>query len=543
MTARPRNCIMYVMKRKLMLTILIVFTAVLTSVGFCACNKDSEVTVTGIEISDYPKKYYAVNEEFSLDGGSIRLSYSDGGAKVISMSDAGVTYTCPGTNIGNKTNTAAIYYGGFKDTYRYHVSNSDKVVRAVEFEYGDTLPEYTYAKSSKRDNAPTDELNGLKIIIKYRNDANGDAIADRELNLGEVAYSSYGITVSGWDATDVGVKTMVYNYLADSFALEYEIVDDDWLESVEYRGTAVPYYLTGSAYDGGNAYFFLTYNSQKTEKINLTEDTVISGFDTSSAGLDKSYTAGVYIGGELVYSKEFTYSVFDGGNAELVDSVILKKAGASNLSVNDDMTYAQYLNATVLSLIMKNDGEVVNVTGDSEGVIISYSSDGGETYTVLSESLYNQLKTLGQSVKMKISYMSTTAENLSYVGDTYFLTIKKSWISTEITEWIEMYSVIKGASFDFGEAKIKRVYDDGTWDEYLVQDIYEMTVSERTALHFDINYTQTARDATAIDTTAKGTFNKKYNIPIGYTGGVTVNGETSDIQGYLYINYTVTEAA
>lgn len=83
----------------------------------------TEKTVKSIKVQTKPtKSEYVIGDEFSIEGGELLVTYTDGTEEVISMSASGVKVTPPGLSASG-TKSVKVEYGGKSTTYTVKVVN------------------------------------------------------------------------------------------------------------------------------------------------------------------------------------------------------------------------------------------------------------------------------------------------------------------------------------------------------------------------------------------------------------------------------------
>lgn len=568
--ARPGlyNCAM----RKTVFKSAVLLFAAAAALLLCGCVKKTASAaapplLSGIELAGDPARYYAPGEPLDFSGADLRLLFSDGSSRTIPLTDENVRITAPGTDIAGRTDRVTLWYGGLKTSFPYHVSPADRVVKSVSFKEGDKPPAMRFAKTDLRKNAPREELNHLRIEVEYRPGKNGETPPRTVYDLSEVSYQSRGIATEGWDATIPGTRNLTFSFLAETYDVPYEIVDGDWMDHAELIRSPegnypVRNYLAGSPFDAAGSLLKIVYDSKRTKQVPITPDMVL-GFDTSLPCLNREFRIRYKEDGdEVTYANKslLNYSVFARNDTSGVRKVELLRAPApAVLDVRDPMTFDMYRKNTQICVRM--DGGTggdrdLALLGSDESVILRYSVDDGATWGVLDEELFEELKTKGRVVRIRAAYVSPE-DALS--TEEYELTIKRKWIRTEIEEWQETFYVQRDGIFDFGDAKIRRVYDDGSADKdelcdeegfYLLQDVYLLPVEtedpetkSRTWYGFDINTSSDALDVSSFDTSAAGTFEDVYYVWVACEGGtVRVNGEDVECtDSRLYVRYVVRE--
>ena len=93
---------------------------------------DDSKTIDSIEVYTLPDKtVYTLGEEFSAEGGVIKINYTDGTAALIDMTDESVEMSQPTMNTVN-TKNVAVKYGGERLTFTIEVVSE---MLEVTFDY------------------------------------------------------------------------------------------------------------------------------------------------------------------------------------------------------------------------------------------------------------------------------------------------------------------------------------------------------------------------------------------------------------------------
>lgn len=142
------------MKRFRILCALLVLLMIFASVfAVAACSDEEsasdEVTVSKIEVTKLPTKTeYITGEEFSVDGGEITVTYSDGTSEIKKMTDSGVEITAPDTDAVDESDpekeeadkNVIVEYGNKRTTFKISVSVKKFTVTFV-YNYDDKTEE------------------------------------------------------------------------------------------------------------------------------------------------------------------------------------------------------------------------------------------------------------------------------------------------------------------------------------------------------------------------------------------------------------------
>ncbi|MCI7530483.1 MAG: hypothetical protein MSA47_03350 [Christensenellaceae bacterium] len=479
------------MKKKFLLVALsVIFVSALTA-SLCACAKTDEGNAIeyGIEIENYPRQYYTEGERFSPDGGTVKVFLRNDvtgkeETKVVDMTDGEIVFeNVNGGRVG-ETYTATVKYHGFQAKFRYAFFDENEAVESVTLDVPDDFAPLVYAKSDLRDNFEYEDLNGLTITIKYRNEQKPDKVFMLD---DEMSYYTKGVSQTGFDVKETGRKNIVFSCLASDFKVSYDVVENDWIESFYLTdpngetGNAdgdkliSAVYFTGDSFNAGGAKIVYVYNSLKESDPVDIESRFVKNFDTTDPVTNAEMTIAPL--GNEAYCKKFNYKVFV--HTDVTD--MRAQSGNKILDVNDtSVTFEEFL-GNVKVFMAKGEGEgavTVEFNGnDPRFKYFYFDKDGNEL--PFDENSYKEIIKKGQSLSLKVVLKDT---DVSFTDDDGFFAINivKKWIRTEITGWDSVkteYGV--GEDFDFGGAKIKAIYDDGTWDEENLVDIYAATEKER----------------------------------------------------------------
>lgn len=531
------------MKNKTQKLLIIIFIITLFSAVFFGCDKKQPATVKEevkiIAMFDYPKQYYVEGEALELAGGTVFVSTinADGvkgkeGYKIIDLADPEVTVSFPGMAVISEVKTAVVTYQGFKTSFKYYVSTSEKAIESVKFsvDVNEVAPGLLYAVSTNRKNP---DFNDLYFTVKYRD----SKFEDMVIYIADIpSYSSAGLTLSGFDVTEVGSKIATLSYLATDYTLNYDVVKDDWIDYVEIatseKKKIQQNYFVGDGINLGGAKFTVEYNSGKSEEKAISAANV-TGFDTSAVAKGNKLFFAVtdILGG----AETFTYNVYDPLETAAMAGITKYKGlgdtiGRDTLKYQDSLTYKEFLSANIFRIIMEegNGASYVEVDGSNENFVVTKKSDG----SVFDEAAYKAALNDSQSIVLNFTY-GNDAELVAEVT----LNVSVAWASTKITGWNYNFSVIKDGKFNFGDAKLIKVLENGKEIEISIQEEFEKAVGKRLINIWDSRSLQVA----SFDTSTVGEGYTLYSI--GVVGNVTVNGVAYDHHdsGKLFITYSVTE--
>lgn len=92
-------------------------------------SSEEEIVLTSIRLDVYPETEFEVGETISVEGGSLRLTYSDGNSEVIALSEDMLSFPDDMTTAGNKT--VKVSYEGKETTYTITLTETLKTPTVV----------------------------------------------------------------------------------------------------------------------------------------------------------------------------------------------------------------------------------------------------------------------------------------------------------------------------------------------------------------------------------------------------------------------------
>ena len=224
-----------------------------------------EIIDVAISLKPTKLNYIQNYEELDLEGGFIKVTYTDNTTDTISMTNAHVEITgFDNSKLGKNIITV---------TYKEHAITFDITIISKQINKIELLSEPT--KTSYIQNYEDLDLTGGKILITY-NDTTTDT-----LNL-----TNESITISGFDNSKIGLNTITVVYQGHVIAFDVEITSKQTikaeLSSIPLKSQYIQNYedldLTGGAIK-------LTYTDNTTNYISMTNGNVqVSGFDNSKLG-------------------------------------------------------------------------------------------------------------------------------------------------------------------------------------------------------------------------------------------------------------------
>lgn len=206
------------------------------------------IDATGIEVTTLPDKTkYYENEVFSPAGLIVSQVYTDGSKEMIS----GYTLSTPDMSVGGDK-TISVAYNNFTAAFEITVIG----ISGIEITKVPTKKEYYTGDSL--------DIAGMTVILKYTNGASK-------------TLTEY--TVSGFDSTNAGEKTVIVTYKTHTASFEVTVYTASGI-----RIASLPeriYYKIGEAIDLKGLVVMLIRNDGTEEEI---QDYEINGFDSSKTG-------------------------------------------------------------------------------------------------------------------------------------------------------------------------------------------------------------------------------------------------------------------
>ena len=220
-----------------------------------------EATVTGISIEKLPNKteYLQNYETLDLEGAKLQVSYNNGTAQTIDVTEDMVT-GFDNSVIG--TNIITISYEGFEATFEIEIVGKEVLSIEVNEPYNKIYPL----------NASGFNNTGMTITVIY-NDNSSEEIP------------VVGSMLSGFDSSSIGIKTMTVRYSGVTTTFEIEIVEPEIvdvmligeLEKTEYIQNYEDLVLDGLKLD-------IVYDNDEIKTIDASEG-IVNGFDNSVLGV------------------------------------------------------------------------------------------------------------------------------------------------------------------------------------------------------------------------------------------------------------------
>ena len=388
--------------------------------------------VVKVEVVTNPTKtsYIQNYEELNLSGGTIKVTYNDGTTATKNMSDSGVIVTgFSNTTTGTKTLT--VTHEGKTDTFT--VSVVAKSATKIEVT---TKP----TKISYIQNYETLNLTGGKIKVTY-NDTSTETIN----------MTASGVTVTGFDNTTTGTKTLTVKYKNKTATLTVTIVAKSLTKiEVTTKPTKTTYIQNYNTLNLTGGKITATYDDKSTEIIDMIDESVtVTGYDNKTVGTN-------------------TLTVTYKGKSTTFTVTIIEKS-VTKIEVTTKPTKTTYIqNYNTLNL----NGGTIKATYDDKSTETIDMTDENVTVTG-----YNN-KTLGTNT-LTVTYKGKTT--------TFTVTIvEKSVTKIEVvttptkTTYIQNYNTL-----NLTGGTIKATYDDKS------TETIDMTDSNVTVTGFDNTTTGT----------------------------------------------------
>ena len=129
------------MKKLIALVLSVLCLVSVCSVAFAGTDLDSSKTVKSIEVGSLPvKTAYVIGDEFTLEGGTVVVTYDDGTTDEIPMTAAGLKVKAPATKASG-TKTVTIKAGKKSARFTVDVANNSFTVTYNQNYEGAPAPE------------------------------------------------------------------------------------------------------------------------------------------------------------------------------------------------------------------------------------------------------------------------------------------------------------------------------------------------------------------------------------------------------------------
>lgn len=429
----------------LILTLMLILVAGLFVLSGCKPeDTPEEITVTSLEVTEFPEQYYTQYEAVDLTGGKVLATFSDGSTKELAFTDEGVSVKDYGTKVLDYLYELKITYGGQTAVINYYVSAT---INEVQLDLK-TMPT-KYAVGNK-----IDYSDALFTLVK--------ATSTSTMTAKRAAAADNGLyKISGFDTSSTGERIMKIQYYATVFEIPYTVVQDEFVRSAVLNSEdLIVIYLVGESIDFNGASITASLSDGTTVQLSL-DASMVSGFSTDAATPEegaKMTIAWPGYGGpdDYALSEEITYYVYEQTAIESIEVVV--SPGEMNYNVGDEL----YLSKTYLEVTL-NTGSVKGVNINNPRITVTGFDSSRRTnparYLTVTYTI-NETTSLSTTVQYNVTPMVTSMQLL------YGNTVKLAYA--------------EGESFDFGDAQIAVIYDDGINEYYDLQDQFELPVDERT---------------------------------------------------------------
>lgn len=488
------------MKNKLFKFFILILAFGCLMIAFAGCD-DNDINidkpVKSVLIKTKPQQYYLVNDTIDLTNGELLVNYVDGTSITVSFLDGRVDIDHPGTNIPDVTNTMRISYGGVSTTMFYTVTKTNKI-ESITVE---GTPEQKYSVGSSIG------LKNVKLVIKYVGVAKTKEVwltSDNKGKYSDTYLHNNQIKIVGFNSEKVGHYMFNIKYLSSDFYFSYEVVKDTWITDVDIVNESVikKDYFIGDKLELNGAQIRVHKSDGSSPPVNITAD-MISGFSTSVEG---KFTMNVSYFEFLGKKLPVEYNVLQDSEIESITYKI--EDNEANVYVGDNVKF----NKSYIIVLLK----------DKESIKVSLSNSEVEL-TCEGKPFEEVIKTdIGRKFTIDINYKGHTSS--------FALTVLKRVIEQKILNAESIKAEYKAdETFDFGDAKMRVTYDDGTYYEVSLQEQYALEIDQRVIGFMN-------KKAVDVDTfdMAIGEHSEEFYIKI------TGNGNTG-VLGRYYINYTVIE--
>lgn len=231
------------MKRKILFTILTVVLIVLCGLSFSGCSEEN-APVESIVVTKLPKLEYYRGDTFDIGSAEITVYYENGKSKVVPLSLSMIS-EYDADYIGEQILTIK-----YDDNTAYiKVNVAETPIYKIEVVEGDYKDEYVQDQIL--------DLNNLKIRATYSN------------GFSEVIDVTASM-VSGFDSLTIGEKQLVITYKGKSVNHNIKVVRKS-ISKVSLEAPAKINYVVGDTVDFTGGKFFIAYNNNTQEYINISD--------------------------------------------------------------------------------------------------------------------------------------------------------------------------------------------------------------------------------------------------------------------------------
>ena len=283
------------MKKLIALVLSVLCLVSLCSVAFAGTDLDSSKTVKSIEVGSLPvKTAYVIGDEFTLEGGTVVVTYDDGTTDEIPMTAAGLKVKTPATKASG-TKTVTIKAGKKSARFTVDVANNSFTVTYNQNYEGAPAPEVVETvKGQKAENTvPTRE--GYTFVGWYA-DADFTHLFDFKSDI-TASVELYGL----WTKDDAEYANVTFDYgyygkALASYTYPVEVGTPVAAPSVDPERTG--YEFAGWVNADGSAYDFTapvtgdtTITASWNKTLTGTQTWVFEAEDTNLSGKTPPFPA------------------------------------------------------------------------------------------------------------------------------------------------------------------------------------------------------------------------------------------------------------
>ncbi len=225
------------------------------------------VAVKSVKLTTLPAKTrYFVGDDFSPDGGVITVEYDNGTKKEVKLSSS---YCSGFDSSSEKELTITVSYLGFTDTFS--VSVREPRVQSVTMTSLPTKRQYFVGDAFSPDGG---------IITVKKDDGSSEKV------------KLTAAMCKGFTSTAAGEVTVTATYLGYDMPFSVTVKEPRVTKLEVTSAPAKALYYTGDAFDSSGLVIHAIYDNG--DKKNVTEDSVLSGFDSATEGaktLTVTYTS------------------------------------------------------------------------------------------------------------------------------------------------------------------------------------------------------------------------------------------------------------
>lgn len=505
--------------KKQISSIFIAFLLIICPFFFTACGDGGDPTISSIEIIGDVKTTYYVGEELNIEGLQVKIIKSDDSSSTITLTSDMVSGFDSST-AGTKTLT--VTYNEKTATVEYIVTTAPVSSISVS----STFKSIYYTGDSI-------DLSDGKILVTY------ETGSTETIDITEAM-------VSGFDTTSAGEsKTLTISYGEKTTTVTYKVTQLTITQISLLNGFKSNYFV-GDSLDVSGGKITVTYNSGKTESVNITAS-MVSNFSTTSAC--SAIATITYEGKTCNHNYTVTAIAVSSIQLETPSTFKTNYFVGDSVDASGSKLLVTYNNDTSKTEVIDEDTMISNfnttTAGENKTLTISY---GGKTTT----ASYNVIEIVAVSLKIinefKTDYLidetldlsngtievvfnndsKTTipVSNASVLGfdsqfeGTFTLTISYGGISITTNYTVSRLKVVKvelissfkstyykGQTLDVTGGVIKATYNDGSTEEINVT--LDMLKSKSTS--------NAKTYTTTIVTDYYNENNEAYTIPFTYT--------------------------